>query len=175
MVPEETRDGGMFLYVPRGAEGYLAYSSHIVDRSRSTTDRGAEVPVVRAKDTAAVLHLPHVPVDPLFRARLRIYDFDAIDGRWVRVTARADDGTVHTLDTRLSADNIACISLLPCLQPWPAFASIDISSIGSLRQKRVADLRVESLERDGRLWAFVSVTNNDTQRVTLHTPQHASP
>jgi hypothetical protein len=173
-VPEEGRDGGMFFYVPRGAESYLAYSSRIFDRSRSTTDRGAEVPVVRARDTAAVLHLPHVPVDPLFRARLRIYDFDAVDGREVRVTATADDGTVHTFDTRLHADIIVCVTE-PCLQPWPAFASIDVSSIGSLRQKRIADLRIEAYERDARLWAFVSVTNNDTQRVTVHTPQHASP
>jgi hypothetical protein len=174
-VPEEGRDGGMFFYAPRGAERYLAYSSRIFDSSRSTTDRGTEVPVVRARDTAAVLHLPNVPVDPLFRARLRIYDFDSVDGREVTVTATADDGTVHTFGTRLSADNISCFPALPCLEPAPAFASIDVSSIGSLRQKRIADLRIEAYERDARLWAFVSVTNNETQRVTVHTPQHASP
>lgn len=174
IVREGTTDGGMFFYVPRGAEAYLAYSSHVVDRSRSTTDRGAEVPVVRARDTAAVLHLPNVPIDPLFRASLRIYDFDAVDGRWVNATATADDGTVHTFDTRLHADIIVCVTT-PCLQPWPAFASIDLSSIASLRGKRIADLRIESFDRDARLWAFVSITNNDTQRVTVHTPQQASP
>lgn len=172
IVPEGTTDGGMFFYVPRGADAWLAYSSHIVDRSRSATDRGAEVPVVRAKDTAAVLHLPNIPIDSLFRARLRIYDFDAVDERWVDVTATAEDGTVHMFFAKLHADIIVCVTT-PCLQPWPAFASIDLSSIASLREKRIADLRIESPERSARLWAFVSVTNNDTQRVTVHTPQQA--
>ena len=173
-VREGTTDMGMFFYVPRGAEAWLAYSSRIFDRSRSATDHGTEMPVVRANDTAAVLHLPNVPIDPQFRARLRIYDFDVFAGHWVVVTATADDGSVHTFGAMLHAMVVACVTT-PCLQPWPAVATIDLSSIASLREKRVVDLRVESYERDARLWAFVSVTNNDTQHVTLHTPQHARP
>ncbi|HYO75495.1 MAG TPA: hypothetical protein VE010_03445, partial [Thermoanaerobaculia bacterium] len=55
------RDGGEFLHVPRGLEKHLSYASHLVDRSRSATDLGSEIPVVHAEETANTIRLLGVP------------------------------------------------------------------------------------------------------------------
>lgn len=167
-VPLKGTDGGTFFYMPRGADEYLDYASHIVDLSRSTSDLGSELPVVRARDTASEINLPAVPIDSRFRVRLRIYDIDA-EARSVLIRATDENGTTHGFGLVLHATRIVCPNA-PCLQPEPAFASLDLASIASLRGRRLVDLRITS-DRDARLWAFATVTNNETQRVTLHTPQ----
>ena len=172
--PETTRDGGAFLYIPRETSRYLSYSSHIVDRSRSTTDLGSEVPVVHSTDTAAKLVLPQVRIGQGFRARLRIYDFDAEPSRFATVIVRGEDGATHQFVTTITAEGFACPTT-PCLRPTPGFATLDLSAFEALRNVRVADITIQTFPRDARLWAFVSVTNNDTQRVTIYTPQSKRP
>jgi hypothetical protein len=171
--PETTRDGGAFLYIPRGTGGFLSYSSHIVDRSRSATDLGSEIPVVRSEDTASSITLPQVRIGEGFRARLRIYDFDSVDARFVTIIVRGEDGSTHQFRATVRAEGFACPTT-PCLRPTPGFANVDLSAFESLRNVRVADVHIRA-QRDARLWAFVSVTNNETQRVTIYTPQKERP
>ncbi|HYI08197.1 MAG TPA: hypothetical protein VEK57_03920 [Thermoanaerobaculia bacterium] len=169
--PYRFTDGGAFFYFPRGAGPYLGYASHILDRSRNTTDLGSEIPVVRARDTASKIFLPNIPVSDLFRARLRIYDFDVTVSRLVLVTLRTDDGKAFAFGLRLNASPIVCPTT-PCLQPAPPFRALDLApSAGA----ETVDITVESFEKDARLWAFASVTNNETQHVTMHTPLHDRP
>lgn len=172
--PETTRDGGAFLYYPRDMSRFLSFSSHIVDRSRSTTDLGSEVPFVHSRDTAASLTLPQVRIGEGFRARLRIYDFDAFERRYVNVVVMGEDGSQHLIRATVAAEAFACPTT-PCLRPTPGFANLDLGAMPALRNIRVADIRVDAFPRDARLWAFVSVTNNETQRVTIYTPQTKMP
>jgi hypothetical protein len=165
------RDGGAFLHATRGLEKQLTYVSHVRDLSRSTTDLGAEMPLVRAEDTARTIRLLDVPVETRYRARLRVYNYDDGNGREVAVTILSRQGAVLvTTDVTLSGFE-DCFDP-PCLAERPAFAVLDLDQIPALRGHNLVDITLDSWTGDGRIWAFVSVTNNETQAVTLYTPQH---
>jgi hypothetical protein len=172
-MPEHPEDGGMFLYVPRGLEKWLTYSSHIVDRSRSASDRGSELPVVRVEDTSAEIRLPDIPLVPLYRAHLRVYDFDTATPRNIRIVVTKEDGTNVFISRRIFS-TFECINP-PCFDPDPPYATIDLSAIPELANAGEVDISVRSETNDARLWAFVSISNNNTQHVTMYTPQHDTP
>lgn len=173
LMPEALEDGGMFLYVPRGLEKWLTYSSHIVDRSRSASDRGSELPVVRVEDTSTEIRLPDIPLVPLYRAHLRVYDFDTGAPRNIRVVVTKEDGTNVFIDRRIFS-TFECVNP-PCFDPRPPYATIDLSAIPELANAGKVDIAVRSDTNDARLWAFVSISNNNTQHVTMYTPQHDTP
>lgn len=173
--PERAGEGGSFLYFTRGgASRYLAYSSHITDRSRSETDLGSELPVVRARDTAPEIFLTDVPVSTTFRARLRIYDFDNLESRTVSVFIKPMEGPEREFSLQTTGTNFACPTT-PCLQPEPGFVAVDLNALGLRPNLGPVDIRVRSSRGDARLWAFVTVTNNESQRVTMYTPLHERP
>jgi hypothetical protein len=170
LFPTESSDGGRFLYVRRGLERFLTFSSHIVDESRTEAQRGTEIPVVRASDTASEVRLLGVRVGEGYRARLRIYDFDARPGRdlLVIITSPGWASAVWLFPTL--SPGIVCVAA-PCFQPGPTYATIDLTAIPELRNVRSFDVTVMARQGDARIWAFASVTNNATQHVTLWTPQ----
>jgi hypothetical protein len=171
--PEERVEGGVYFYVPRGLEKRLTWKSHILDRSRSATDRGTELPVVRVEDTSSVIRLMNVPLRSLFRARLRIYDFDTLENRDIGVLITKPDGTeVRRL---LVTTHVPPCVTPPCTMYRAPFAAIDLSGIDGLGDAGEVDITIRAETNDARLWAFVSVSNNETQRVTLYTPQHDTP
>ena len=171
--PITTRDGGSFLHVARGAEKWLTYSSHVLDRSRTADDRGVELPVVRADDTASEIRLLDIPIRPLFRSHLRIYDFDEVREQAVELVFRKENGTEHVMGVQLPPTPV-CVNP-PCLPNQPSFVRIDLSAIPELANAGEVDLTIRATTHDRRIWAFVSVTNNETQRVTNYTPQHKTP
>ena len=165
------RDGGEFFHVAGGLESSLAYSAHIVDLSRSTTDLGTEMPVVRAEDTAPELRLLEVPVEERYRARLRVYDYEPVNGRQVVILFKDAEGAFITT-RELTLTGVAVCVTAPCYAQQPAFGVLDLDQIPELRGRDKVDVTVASLTREARIWAFVSVTNNETQAVTLYSPQH---
>lgn len=171
--PEEPRDGGAFLYVPRGLESSFTYASHAVDRSRSATDLGTEMPVVRAEDTGKAIRFLELPVDSRYRAKMRVYDFDGTNQHSVLVTIRKP-GSNDVLAYRDLALTGAptCAGVDPCFPDRPSFAYLDLEQLPQLRGVDVVDVWLSARRNDARLWAFVSITNNETQSVTLYTPQH---
>ncbi|HEX6178147.1 MAG TPA: hypothetical protein VF057_07300, partial [Thermoanaerobaculia bacterium] len=53
----------------------------------------------------------------------------------------------------------------------PSWAQLgDFAELGGLRGYREAHIRIESLSGDRQLWAFVTATNNTTQRFAVYTP-----
>jgi hypothetical protein len=168
---QRTRDGGEFLYTPRGLESRLSYASHVVDRSRSAVDLGTEVPVVREEDTDYVVKLLEVPVDSRYRAKLRVYDLDT-NGREVVVTLTDPNGGT-SIQRPLALTGISVCPVAPCISERPAFAVLDLEQIPELRDMEDGvDVTITARTNDARLWGFVTVTNNDTQHVTVYTPQH---
>jgi hypothetical protein len=164
------RDGGDFLYTPLGLERNLSYASHVVDRSRAEADLGTEIPVVRDEDAAPVIKLLEVPVDPRFRAKLRVYNLD--ENKPVFLTFR-DPVTGRTVQQALQLTGYQVCPNAPCFSERPAFGVIDLDAIPDLRtMQNGVDVTISSSTNDARLWAFVTVTNNETQHVTVYTPQH---
>ena len=165
-------DTGVLFGVQRGLGKWLTFSSHIVDLSRTANNLGTEIPVVRAEDTAPVIRLLNVPLTARFRAHLRIYSFDREEerGDHATIVVTKSDGSRVDLHAQLMWEPNCGIG--PCRQELPAFALVDLSADPRLANAGEVDLTIYGPTNDLRLWAFVSVANNETQRVTLWTPQH---
>jgi hypothetical protein len=157
------RDGGVLFFVAPGVESGLRYASHFRDLSRGDSDLGTDVPVVREREAANLMRIVGVPNAPRYRAMLRIYDLDPQDAREVIVMLSRGNEVRTLLVSPVSSD-----------ASDPAFASVDLTPYAEALQGNEYDVTVAARMNDRRLWAFVSVTNNETQHVTTYTPQHAT-
>ena len=147
----------------------LTFALRVFDTSRSEMSAGTEIPVVRESSfRTSTTDLANIPVDPNFRVTLRLYEmnldradflimvYDHVrakihDYHLVRVTTSAPQGELRFEPGYLILDK---------LRPF------DTASGSSSRVRIV----IEPLSRGSAFWAFVSVTNNATQQVTLVTP-----
>ncbi|HKO54521.1 MAG TPA: IPT/TIG domain-containing protein [Thermoanaerobaculia bacterium] len=163
---------GRFLYLSRNGAKDVDINLRTLDASRDASNAGTEVPVVREGDLrTSTLHLINIPIDPRFRQTLRIYDtaqsptryavrvYDFVEGKTGALLASATVD-VSTPETGEFRD----------LPPYGQIA--DLSALFVTNGSRSAvRVEVEPQTPGSLFWAFVSVTNNDTQHVTLVTPQ----
>jgi hypothetical protein len=130
--------------------------------SRQAEALGAEIPVVREKDFfGRPLELLNVPTDLRFRVALRVYD---------RGLPAAIGLTIYSFNTD---ESLVSTFLFPGRQN-PAYVQISdlIATYPQLAGK--GPLRITltpPIQGNPSLWAFVSVTNNETQHVTTISPQ----
>ena len=160
---------GAFLFVSRPGNARVSFNLRVLDVSRQALTWGTEIPVVREKDVRTdAITLLNVPTDSRFHTMLRVYDFDGAADDQVRLRIYAAN------DQTAFADSIVTLrspSGLP--EPIPGYAQIG-NLTDTYPQLVSADrLRIEitPVTQGVRFWAFVSVTNNDTQHVTTITPQ----
>lgn len=163
------RPEGVVLFVPRDAN--VRFGGVFRDRSREGSDWGTELPIVRESETTrGVLTLAGVPFDPRYRLHLRIY---GIEGQWMPVQVTISrDGESQSVGYYVAGpcgDQRA-----PCNSDAPTFKSLDLGRVfpsiagGGSYRVEVAPL---GQTYSTRMWAFVTVTNNVTHRVTVITPQ----
>jgi hypothetical protein len=105
--------------------------------------------------------LAAVPAETAFRPMLRIYDFDALPESRVRIRIFAFESNELLVD-----EEVRLIS--PGTQ-FPGYARF--TAFPEVPEGTRVRIRIDALTPDLRLWAFVSITNNETQHVTLVTPQ----
>ncbi|HEV7920562.1 MAG TPA: IPT/TIG domain-containing protein [Thermoanaerobaculia bacterium] len=163
---------GRLLYVLRNQAQNVDINLRTLDASRDALNAGTELPLVREGDLhTATLHLLNVPISSRFRQTLRIYDTAPSPSRFaVRVYELAEGKTGALLAT---ASVEAATEETGEFRDLPSFGQIaDLSSLfvtnGSPDTVRV---EIEPQTPGSLFWALVSVTNNDTQHVTLVTPQ----
>ena len=171
------RDGvdGAFLFVPNTMVSTTKMSLRIRDTSQNATSLGDEVPVVRADQAAHELTIFDVPVDPKYRALLRIYGFTPAPMP-VRVTIYPEIGVpaLRQFDVTLHGIVNAAFDPFPL---HPAYIALD--PLGDeIRSSIVRRVRIEITNfapiitpPPAKIWAFVSLTNNETNQVTLVTPK----
>ena len=149
---------GAFLYLPKsGPEP--AMNLRVYDDSRGAFNFGTEIPVVHEREfTTTPIELLGVPLDPRFRHRLRIY-----------ATARTS--------VMVSWSDIATQVMVEPGENefYPAYAELgDLAAGEGTIDVRVTPSSITppmpGLSAPG-VWAFISVTNNDTQLITTITPQ----
>ena len=150
---------GIFVSVPTDQASSFATELRVRDLSQQSASWGAELPVVNTTEFRNSIRLLDVPADPNFRVLLRIYGLSSSAGP-VHVRVQKPDGTALLEQTiRL---------LLPQSSFAPSYAQLPIPA-GVAGDRLRIDLT--TVASDQPVWAFVSVTNDTTQELTLITPQ----
>jgi hypothetical protein len=146
---------GRFLFVDRNHIDALSLNLRVFDVSRAGLNFGTQIPVVRESDfKPGRLTLLGVPADTRFRNTLRIYAVRPVE-----------------VDVLVNGSVNRSMFLAPGATIFdPAYAQIgDLPSGGE-------DMQISILETgptDGPptpIWAFVTVTNNETQLITTIAP-----
>ena len=156
------------LYV--SAPANVSMSLRVADISRSVQNAGTDVPVIRPSELLrGTSQLFNVPLtDQNFRVLLRIYE-----------VAYSRSGFVvrfHPQEGGLPPHEVTLTAATPQSGPFrseAAYVEFDVSALLHLRRAWPDTLRIEiePATPGSRYWAFASITNNQTQFVTLVTPQ----
>jgi hypothetical protein len=165
------RAGGVLFFPPRGVSPATRFGALVRDTSRQGEDWGTEVRVVREGDFRTTeFSLLNIPLDARFRQTLRIYDVDSVESQ-LSISAFAADGTFLAEKVVQLHSATPCRRFEPCASDDPASATFDLAALvpEAAGQQRVRlDIRAVNAVR---MWGFVTVTNNETQHVTVITPQ----
>lgn len=161
---------GAALLVPRSEARLLSFALRVRDVSREAESYGTEVPVAREAEMqrgAALLTLPRVPLDARYRIKVRIYAMDVPRGEpltarvhWGLTPVDGRESVTMQVPLNTNCDDETCST-------DPAYAELNLpSNIAPGHQNLFISLDAG----DGLAWAFATVTNNDTQQVTVVTP-----
>jgi hypothetical protein len=187
-------NAGVFLRVDD--PDAITFQLRVQDLSRQSETWGTSIPVVRERDVHTTpLRLIDIPVGSGFRSALRVYHFDPIQDLpqaavRVRIYDMCGVGQFdHDCPTAPLAEAILVLKKESQIENNPNFPNfsmigdlraafpqlgnvepIDIPAVNYHRPAAVR-LEIEPLTPNLRFWAFVSVTNNETQHVTVITPQ----
>jgi hypothetical protein len=151
---------GAVLFVPREAVDRFNFASRVRDKARESDDFGTEIPVVRESAMRRTqFRLLDIPVTGSYRSKLRVYVYTTDDNLQVPVQVSYPDRESFSFrQLRLQR-----------IDRNLAYAELDLQTIPNLASDRViVDIAPPELELP--TWAFVTVTNNATQRVTIVTP-----
>ena len=165
LVPECSRRNGKLFYVPKGERG-LAGSLRVWEVSKQSANHGVEIPVVRREDfDERSIALVDVPNDPHFRLTLRVYGLNR-GAPYVNVTYGGDP---VQLPLQFSSNIFE-----PSYAVFTEFAPIPGGTLPPLMNVLVEVPRAPdgAVIPDTPIWAFITVTNNETQHITTVTPQH---
>lgn len=174
----------VLVHVDRLHAADVQFVSRIRDVSRGARWAGTAVPVIR-EDAMATgpLRLLNVPIDPLFRNTLRIYALpDLLEGevevRYYRLPVFGGTGVdlsvvlLHTQRVRLAdSPGNAIPRLVGAPVLFPLIGQVaNLQDFPELAAAGAIWIEIVPLTPGLRFWAMVSITNNETQQVTLVTP-----
>lgn len=159
------------LYIARNGAADVSLSLRIADVSRGSLNAGTEIPAIRENE--ALLRpsqIFDIPMSHDFRVLLRVYDVAYTESRF-RVTLypqkETNDQPVHTEELA------ATTAQSGAFRTEAAYAQLDITDLLRLEKVWPARVRIQvtPLTPGSRYWAFASITNNETQLVTVASPQ----
>lgn len=173
---------GAFIWVPKYYAPAVALAERVRDESKNAASFGTEIPVVRVggdftSNDRPVAHLLDIPTDPKYRAMLRIYsanDYPMM--AVVRTYAQATNELLSSEEVMLSG--ITYIAEPDAFAAQPAYAQRDPLTDAARASGDRIRITVEARAWDVLIsprpvlpvYAFVSITNNETQQVTTVTP-----
>lgn len=166
---------GLLVHVEGRTGADIVFASRVRDRSRGADSAGTELPVVRENEFRADrVTLIDIPVAYGSRAMLRIYGLPEapapreVEVRYYRMLPVAEEKALLVRQRvrlqlpvieNVGARFLAAYGQVPTLELIPEFFFEEAFWI-----------EVVPVSPELRIWAFVSVTNNVTQQVTLVTP-----
>jgi IPT/TIG domain-containing protein len=157
---------GRFLYVPKSQAAFLTMNLRVLDVTRQTASQGTEIPVIRAaRMSTDTIVLAGVPISNRFRTMLRIYAFNPhplFGPAIVYVTTVGAPQTVTLQPGRtLFEPAYAELTNFPIPTDRP-----DAGTINVIIEQPTGDFA-----GGPPMWAFITVTNNETQQITTITPE----
>jgi hypothetical protein len=148
-------------------------SARVRDLSRALNTWGTEIPVVRESEVGeTTIELLNLPTGDRFRFAIRMYDFrpsggDSVSGMFI-VTFFALDGTSAIAEVVVPIQELHAAS---GGTQGIGFALITERALPPTVPERIrATVR---MSEPGKFWAFASITNNETQHVTVISPARA--
>ncbi|HEX8172828.1 MAG TPA: hypothetical protein VF824_20005 [Thermoanaerobaculia bacterium] len=161
---------GLLLVTEKGRERDFSFEGRVRDESRASESAGTEFPIVPDEEIRAEpVRLLDVPIRADFRVHLRVFALPGAAPQHVLVRYHRHDSLEPLREERIA---------LRQFPPNPVFdvepSDAEITGIEQLPEAAGASalwIEVTPEEPELRIWAFVSVTNNTTQEVTLITPQ----
>jgi len=165
---------GALLFVDRRTAPSTHYDLRVRDVSRDSTGPGVAIPVVREKDllSSSALLLA-VPCDVRFRRMLRVYSPLAQAATTFRVTVTDDlkNTIIYSARWQLSTSSKMLTVAGMTIPLRPAERDIDLDQfVPKLSDYSTVTIMVQPDDPNERFWAFVSVTDNTTQQITLVLP-----
>lgn len=162
---------GLLYVVEKGHSSAIQFSVRVWDTSRETSDYGTFMPVVRERDfETGPIELLNVPTDDNYRVTLRVYEPAPTNQHAVRVQVLGlQDGT------ELGEAIVNLRDGTDPSEPYafrPSFGQIAdvVGTFPAIRNTGPVRVRIEPLG-DFQYWAFITVTSNDTQHVSVIAPQ----
>jgi len=153
---------GLVLWPARGSMATIGASSRARDLSRQSENAGAQVPLARESSFAEEHRFPDLPIGEHSRAMLRVWVLDersTIPFPSTPISVRIEIGAGYR--------DIALTASSP-----PSGLLFGVSDVTDLLQK-AGGVSAEARVRSGRYrnWGIISVTNNETQQVTIIAPR----
>ena len=153
-------DPSQIIYVERDGIDDVQFDLRLFNRSDPKATWGTKLPVVREREFADAISLINVPTAAGFRSALRIYAMP--DESFVGETVLIE---IYANDERLLAS-----AELP-FNGGPRYAAIASLADAYPEIRQTDRVRVHVESASGRkIWAFVGVTSNTTQEVSIVTP-----
>lgn len=158
------------LYLSQAESSDVSFSVRFADQSRGLTDAGIDMPVIRENEALyGSAQLFSVPLKSSFRVLLRLYELGDVSSRF-RVTiypqSELDEQPIHSEELTATVQGGS-------FPTKAGYATLDVTGLLHLEKAWPDSVRIQitPLTEGSRYWSFVSLTNNDTQMVTLVTPQ----
>jgi hypothetical protein len=170
---------GTFFFIDSRFIDRVAISLRVQDLSRQLGTWGTALPVAREFDFVDhLLTLNDVRADPTSRVTLRVYSFDGTHPATVRLTlygVKAFLGADWVPDALLGTRDFSLSTFAPAglndPPHTPGFLEIPrLDLIAPLADYDRVRIDVTPLDPGTRIWAFASITNNETQHVTIIAP-----
>ena len=168
------------LEVEKEGMSDVKFNLRVSDRSRSEKSAGVSIPVIPETDAFTDrLQLLDVRHGEGFRAMLRVYDFDPGQGR--RVLVRFYEINTNTRfianypPDRLLFETVReLVSTPPSFDPpnrsIPGYTQLSLAAVPEIGDHSRLRIEIEPLTEGLRFWAMASITNNETQEVTMVLP-----
>ncbi len=171
LVRDKNFPSGYLFFVSRQGAPKDFFSILVRDLSHQAEALGTEVPVVREKDFFdRPFTILNVPADARYRVALRLYRIDGEPSLHLRIRALdALEGYGPDAEQPPLVDQM--VSLTPGnLTLMSAYIGDLLTTFPRLAGKGVLRIEIDGTSQQRTSWAFVSVTNNETQHVTVISP-----
>lgn len=172
---------GIYVQIPRESVTSVSMHLRIRDLSRPAISWGAEVPVVHESRARRVIRLLDVPTNSLYRQHLRIYDLAPSEGAQalVRVYGVKPETTNPIFGGSPGPDILLYETHVEFALPFggwgtdghPGFAELSLMGLYDAQDFTRVRIQVEAGSDSSRIWAFISLTNNETQQVSVVSPE----